>query len=207
MMLVEYSAADDGDFVSCSCWRPLDAASWHSVTSPCNLLSISLSHFDMTKTFSYTNVSTLFFMSSMKSGIVLCYNTNKLTYLLIYLLTYLLVYWIISLYQSDETFYRIEFSNRITRLTTVILPLECCIIMFINFCIARRPKYCFILHTPAVLTVVIKRTCYVMGINFTVRVSGENIAIGRDRPSISVYFHSNQLTFDIDIQHVYGSWP
>ena len=32
---------------------------------------------------------------------------------------------------------------------TVILPLECCIIMFINFCIAR-PKYCFILCTPAV---------------------------------------------------------
>jgi len=32
---------------------------------------------------------------------------------------------------------------------TVIVPLECCIIMFINFCIAR-PKYCFILCTPAV---------------------------------------------------------
>jgi len=65
--------------------------------------------------------------------------------------------------------------------------------MFINFCIAR-PKYCFILCTPAVLTVVIKRTCYVTGINFTVRVSGEGIAIGRDRPSISVYFLSVEPT-------------
>ena len=38
--------------------------------------------------------------------------------------------------------------------------LECCILMFINFCIAS-PKYCFIMYTCG-LTVVIKRICYVM---------------------------------------------
>jgi len=42
---------------------------------------------------------------------------------------------------------------------TVILPLECCIMMLIDFYIAR-PTYCFILVYTCGLTVVIKRICY-----------------------------------------------
>jgi len=49
-----------------------------------------------------------------------------------------------------------------SKLEIVILSLECCIVMFINFCI-DRPSYCFII-TYSVhlrLTVVIKGICYV----------------------------------------------
>ena len=41
------------------------------------------------------------------------------------------------------------------------LSLKCCIMMFINFYIAR-PTYCFFLMHTSGLTVVIKQTCYVM---------------------------------------------
>ena len=40
-------------------------------------------------------------------------------------------------------------TTEIARVPLYLLPSECCIIMSVNFCIAR-PKYCFILCTPAV---------------------------------------------------------
>ena len=45
---------------------------------------------------------------------------------------------------------------------TVILSLECCIMMFLNFYIAG-PTYCFILMYTCGLTIATKRICCVIG--------------------------------------------
>jgi len=58
----------------------------------------------------------------------------------------------------------------------LILAIACCIIMFINFYIAR-PKYCFIQMYNCGLTVVIKRICYVMLCRSSVEFSPHDVNV------------------------------